>query len=118
MEAFGKLFFALCLVGTQISGILAFVSFDRFVKTFYESRQDLWQEKKSPPGFFWRPPGGTNLRGHQTRQEFLWEVSFSTPSWVSECPTLLAALRTYHRCYWAGLVLGTLTVILAVMLFR
>lgn len=118
MELFGKLIFALCLIGAQISLLLSFAKFDEFMKAFFEVRHDLWREKKSPPGFFWRPPEGTTLRGHKTRQEFLWEVSFSTPSWASEHPVLLAALRSYHRCYWVGLVLATLTVIFAVNFLR
>jgi hypothetical protein len=76
--------------------VYGFISFDRLLRIEHDHNYDAWDKDGRPLGFFWWTRECSWIGSSVARNRLSFRWLFRTPSWVSQSPTSVRALRHFR----------------------
>ena len=111
IDAPADLVFLIALAGAVGVLITASLTFDRLVRTEYETDRAAWNDDGKPRGFFWQAPECTYFGTAWATNRLLFTWLFKTPEWAAPDPALRAAFRKYRY----GVLMWNVMIIVALL---
>jgi hypothetical protein len=86
------------LVMLPLGGVViyGFISFDRLLRMERDQNYAAWDQDGRPAGFLWRTRECSWISSYVARNRVSFRWLFRTPSWVSQSPASVRALRHFR----------------------